>query len=107
MFRSLHIASTGMAAQEAELDSISNNLANSNTVGYKKSRADFQDLVYQTMRGAGTELQVAAPTTPPPPPAPAPEAGAAPAPAPAAAPAEKPLSRLEKLRLQGKGQPPK
>lgn len=60
-----------------------------------------------TMRGAGTELQVAAPTTPPPPPAPAPEAGAAPAPAPAAAPAEKPLSRLEKLRLQGKGQPPK
>lgn len=55
-----------------------------------------------TMRGAGTELQVAAPTTPPPAPAPAPEAGAPPAPAPAAPPTEKPLSRLEKLRLQGK-----
>ena len=58
-----------------------------------------------TMRGAGTELQVAAPTTPPPPP-PAPDAGAAPAPAPAATPVEKPLSRLEKLRLQGKQSAP-
>jgi flagellar basal-body rod protein FlgG len=55
MFRSLHIAATGMQAQEAQLDSISNNLANANTVGYKKARADFQDLVYQTVRGAGTQ----------------------------------------------------
>ncbi len=64
MFRSLHIAATGMAAQEAELDSISNNLANANTIGYKKSRADFQDLVYQTIRGAGTQnsTTTAAPT---------------------------------------------
>lgn len=54
MFRSLHIAATGMAAQEAELDSISNNLANVNTVGYKKVRADFEDLLYQTMRAPGS-----------------------------------------------------
>jgi flagellar basal-body rod protein FlgG len=56
MFRSLHIAATGMAAQEAELDTISNNLANVNTVGYKKVRADFQDLLYQTMRAPGTPV---------------------------------------------------
>ena len=64
MFRSLHIAATGMAAQEAELDSISNNLANANTVGFKKSRADFQDLVYQTVRAAGSpnSATTAAPT---------------------------------------------
>ena len=55
MFRSLHIASTGMAAQEAQLDAISNNLANVNTVGYKKLRADFQDLLYQTVRSAGAQ----------------------------------------------------
>jgi flagellar basal-body rod protein FlgG len=55
MFRSLHIASTGMAAQEAQLDAISNNLANVSTVGYKKVRADFQDLLYQTVRAAGTQ----------------------------------------------------
>ena len=60
-----------------------------------------------TMRGAGTELQIAAPTTPPPPPpAPMPDAGAAPAPPPPTAQPEKPLSRLEKLRLQGKQPPP-
>jgi hypothetical protein len=58
-----------------------------------------------TMRGGGTELQVAAPTAPPPPPpSPAPDAAAAPAPA-APPPPEKPLSRLEKLRLQGKPSP--
>jgi flagellar basal-body rod protein FlgG len=56
MFRSLHIAATGMAAEEAELDSISNNLANVNTIGYKKVRADFQDLLYQTMRAPGTPI---------------------------------------------------
>jgi flagellar basal-body rod protein FlgG len=55
MFRSLHIAATGMKAQEAQLDSISNNLANSSTAGYKRMRADFQDLVYQNIRSAGTQ----------------------------------------------------
>jgi flagellar basal-body rod protein FlgG len=54
MFRSLHIAATGMAAQEAQLDAISNNLANVNTTGFKKVRADFQDLLYETMRAPGT-----------------------------------------------------
>lgn len=47
MIRALYTAATGMNAQEVNIDVISNNLANVNTVGYKKSRADFQDLVYQ------------------------------------------------------------
>jgi len=55
MFRSLHIAATGMQAQESQLDTISNNLANANTVGFKKTRADFQDLFYQNVRFAGTQ----------------------------------------------------
>ena len=53
MFRSLNIAATGMAAQETHLEAISNNIANSNTVGYKKQRVDFEDLLYQTVRQAG------------------------------------------------------
>lgn len=53
MFRSLHIAATGMAAQETQLESISNNISNGNTVGYKKQRVDFQDLLYQTIRSPG------------------------------------------------------
>ena len=53
MFRSLNIAATGMAAQETHLEAISNNMANSNTVGYKKQRVDFEDLLYQTVRAAG------------------------------------------------------
>jgi flagellar basal-body rod protein FlgG len=55
MFRSLHIAASGMAAQETNLEGISNNIANSNTTGYKKQRTDFQDLLYQTVRAAGTQ----------------------------------------------------
>jgi flagellar basal-body rod protein FlgG len=55
MLRSLHVAATGMAAEEAQLDAISNNLSNSNTVGFKKVRADFQDLMYQTVRAAGAQ----------------------------------------------------
>lgn len=54
MIRSLWTASTGMAAQQLQLDVISNNLANVNTNGFKKSRVDFQDLVYQTLKAAGT-----------------------------------------------------
>lgn len=53
MFRSLNIAATGMAAQETHLEAISNNIANGNTVGYKKQRVDFEDLLYQTVRAAG------------------------------------------------------
>src|SRR6185312_254545 len=55
MFRSLHIASSGMSAQETNLETISNNIANANTTGYKKQRTDFQDLLYQTVRAAGTQ----------------------------------------------------
>ncbi len=53
MIRSLFTAATGMQAQQINIDVISNNLANVNTTGYKRSRADFQDLMYQTMRIAG------------------------------------------------------
>jgi flagellar basal-body rod protein FlgG len=55
MFRSLDIAATGMAAQESQLDAISNNLANASTVGYKKIRADFQDHIYQTVQASGAQ----------------------------------------------------
>ena len=54
MMRGLWSAASGMLAQQTNLDVISNNLANINTTGFKKSRADFQDLMYQTMRDAGT-----------------------------------------------------
>ncbi len=54
MFRSLNIAATGMNAQETNLESISHNISNGNTVGYKKQRVDFQDLLYQTVKAAGT-----------------------------------------------------
>jgi len=53
MFRALSTAATGMEAQQTQIDVIANNLANVNTAGFKKSRADFQDLLYQTMRSAG------------------------------------------------------
>jgi flagellar basal-body rod protein FlgG len=53
MFRSLNIAATGMAAQETQLEAISNNIANGSTVGYKKQRVDFEDLLYQTVREGG------------------------------------------------------
>lgn len=54
MIRSLFIAATGMEAQKLNIDVISNNLANVNTTGFKKSRADFQDLIYQTLKAPGT-----------------------------------------------------
>ena len=53
MNRALFTAATGLSAQQLSLDVISNNLANANTVGFKKSRADFQDLVYQQQREPG------------------------------------------------------
>jgi flagellar basal-body rod protein FlgG len=53
MLRSLFIAATGMEAQKLNIDVISNNLANVNTAGFKKSRADFQDLLYQSIRTPG------------------------------------------------------
>ncbi|MFP4466743.1 MAG: flagellar basal-body rod protein FlgG [Candidatus Goldiibacteriota bacterium] len=53
MIRSLWTAATGMNAQQQNIDVISNNLANVNTTSFKKSRAEFQDLLYQTIRPAG------------------------------------------------------
>ncbi|MBW1736401.1 MAG: flagellar hook-basal body complex protein, partial [Deltaproteobacteria bacterium] len=53
MLRSLWTAASGMQAQSLNIDVISNNLANVNTSGFKKSRADFQDLLYETLRPAG------------------------------------------------------
>lgn len=53
MLRTLWIASTGMQAQNMNIDIIANNLANVNTAGFKKSRIDFQDLLYRTVRPAG------------------------------------------------------
>ncbi|MBI3592683.1 MAG: flagellar basal-body rod protein FlgG [Nitrospirae bacterium] len=53
MIRSLFTAATGMQAQQLNVDVISNNIANVNTVGYKRSRADFQDLLYQTIKAPG------------------------------------------------------
>lgn len=53
MIRSLFIAATGMEAQKLNIDVISNNLANVNTSGYKKSRSDFQELLYQDLRTPG------------------------------------------------------
>ena len=55
MIRALWTAATGMEAQKINMDVIANNLANVNTAGFKKSRADFQDLLYQISKTAGTE----------------------------------------------------
>ena len=54
MMRSLWSAASGMHAQQMNIDVVSNNLANVNTTGFKKSRAEFEDLMYQTMRIAGS-----------------------------------------------------
>jgi len=52
--RAMWSAAAGMTAQAFNMDTISNNLANVNTAGYKKARAEFQDLLYQTVNLAGT-----------------------------------------------------
>ncbi len=54
MIRALYTAATGMQAQDLNISVISNNLANVNTNGFKRSRADFQDLLYQNLRLVGT-----------------------------------------------------
>jgi flagellar basal-body rod protein FlgG len=55
MIRSLWIAKTGLDAQQTNLDVISNNLANVSTAGFKRSRAVFEDLLYQTLRQPGSQ----------------------------------------------------
>ena len=52
--RSLWTAASGMTAQQFNIDTISNNLSNVNTTGFKQNRTDFEDLLYQTLRLAGT-----------------------------------------------------
>ena len=52
--RSLNIAATGMLAQQLNVEVISNNIANMNTTGYKRQRAEFQDLLYQNLTRAGS-----------------------------------------------------
>lgn len=54
MLRSLFTAATGMIAQQTQVDVTSHNIANVNTMGYKKNRAEFADLMYQVMSYAGT-----------------------------------------------------
>ncbi|MCD8544874.1 MAG: flagellar basal-body rod protein FlgG [Sulfurospirillum cavolei] len=54
MMRSLYTAATGMVAQQLQIDTTSNNISNVNTIAYKKQRAEFADLMYQTMTYAGT-----------------------------------------------------
>lgn len=53
MMRSLFTAATGMESQQITIDTISNNLANVNTTAFKRSRANFHDLLYQTLRAPG------------------------------------------------------
>jgi flagellar basal-body rod protein FlgG len=52
MLRSLYTAATGMDAQQTKLDIIAHNLANASTTGFKKMRADFQDLLSETIRSS-------------------------------------------------------
>lgn len=56
MLRALFTGATGMVAQQMNVDVISNNIANVNTNGFKKTRIDFQDLMYQTIKAPGSEV---------------------------------------------------
>ncbi len=64
MIRSLWISKTGLDAQQTQMDVISNNLANVSTTGFKRSRAVFEDLLYQTIRqpGAASSQQTELPS---------------------------------------------
>lgn len=64
MIKSLTTAATGMQAQQTNMDVIANNLANVSTTGFKKSRAEFEDLMYQTVKepGAASGLNAVSPT---------------------------------------------
>jgi flagellar basal-body rod protein FlgG len=53
--QALRTAATGMAAQQLNVEVISNNIANMNTVAFKRQRAEFQDLLYQTLEAAGAQ----------------------------------------------------
>src|SRR5262245_38263763 len=64
MLRALYSAASGMAAQQTNVDNIAHNLANANTAGFKARRAQFQDLIYQTMvqPGAAAGQQTVVPS---------------------------------------------
>lgn len=64
MIKSLHTAATGMQAQQTNMDVIANNIANTSTTGFKKSRAEFEDLLYQNLKepGSATGLNAVSPT---------------------------------------------
>lgn len=53
MIRAMYTAATGMVAQQANIDTIAHNMANVNTTGFKKSRVNFQDLLYETLKAPG------------------------------------------------------
>jgi flagellar basal-body rod protein FlgG len=55
MIRALHTSASGMAAQESNVNTISNNIANVNTTGFKKARTEFDDLLYETVQEAGAK----------------------------------------------------
>jgi flagellar basal-body rod protein FlgG len=59
MIRALSTAASGMEAQQTRLDVTANNIANVSTAGFKKSRAEFQDLMYQTLRAPGPPTGIA------------------------------------------------
>jgi flagellar basal-body rod protein FlgG len=59
MIRALYTAASGMDAQQTNIDNIANNIANVNTTGFKKSRVEFQDLVYQQLSQAGSPTSTA------------------------------------------------
>lgn len=63
MNRALHTAATGMMVQQNNVDNIANNLANSSTVGFKRARLEFQDILYQNLRtpGAASNASTALP----------------------------------------------
>ena len=53
MIRALYTAASGLNEQQTNIDNTAHNLANVNTTGFKKARVEFEDLVYQQVRGAG------------------------------------------------------
>ena len=58
MIKAMRTAATGMMAQQMNVDNIANNLANVNTTGFKKSKVEFQDVLYQNIKKAGTATAV-------------------------------------------------
>lgn len=64
MIKSLHTAATGMQAQQTNMDTIANNIANTSTTGFKKTRAEFEDLLYQNIKepGSASGLNAVTPT---------------------------------------------